>query len=226
MLTGMLAARPAKRLTEKCSNCAAEATRRDCRTTGQRAHWPSRGIAYSERRSGEIGRLVEHNCEEKMTVPQIKAKSKPIVDLLKAKPAMSKALSSTSPAAPTTPPRPTPAPALTAPKATPASMASLRSRVDPSTQLHQARQFAALEDILRQVGRALEQLQAAPGGLGGLQTLGTMAQHFELDANSDAQMGVPSELSPTDCKLREDAALSWSRSTRRSWRPSMGSLQC
>ena len=55
-------------------------------------------------------------------------------------------------------------------------------------QLAADRQMAALEQMLKEVGTALANLQSSSGGVNAWQTEGLMPQQFNLDGNSDANM--------------------------------------
>ena len=48
--------------------------------------------------------------------------------------------------------------------------------------------MAALEQMLKEVGTALANLQSSSGGVNAWQTEGLMPQQFNLDGNSDANM--------------------------------------
>eukprot|EP00913_Durusdinium_trenchii_P035559 g33276.t1 len=156
----------------------------------------------------KLAALLHVPLEDKMTVPQIKEKVKPMVDLLKSKPTTSpsKASSSTTPVQSVQdPPSPVRPPNFKAP---PAALMKSGSPVrEPSFQLAADRRMAALEQMMKQVGTALANLQSSSGGMNAWQTEGLMPQQFNLDGNSDADMVSLEELSPEALRqLQEDAA--------------------
>ncbi|CAK9100240.1 unnamed protein product [Durusdinium trenchii] len=210
ILMGMLAAKSAKGLTARVKKeSIAEAVEKAHQsqmqgTADQEARamiGPRGGLPTLRSDLLRLAALLHVHIGEKDTVPVIKEKLKPMVEALKGRTPAADSRASSSTAQPP-PVRPTSAP-VQKPAAKPPPRAIQSFTPQPCEVLHQTRSMAALEQLLKQVSAAVEQIKDQPYSM---QTQGTMPQQYSLEQASDVSMNdLDAE---AQRQLMEDAALS------------------
>ncbi|CAK9052098.1 unnamed protein product [Durusdinium trenchii] len=210
ILMGMLAAKSAKGLTARVKKeSIAEAVEKAHQsqmqgTADQEARamiGPRGGLPTLRSDLLRLAALLHVHIGEKDTVPVIKEKLKPMVEALKGRTPAADSRASSSTAQPP-PVRLTSAP-VQKPAAKPPPRAIQSFTPQPCEVLHQTRSMAALEQLLKQVSAAVEQIKDQPYSM---QTQGTMPQQHSLEQASDVSMNdLDAE---AQRQLMEDAALS------------------
>lgn len=210
ILMGMLAAKSAKGLTARVKKeSIAEAVEKAHQsqmqgTADQEARamiGPRGGLPTLRSDLLRLAALLHVHIGEKDTVPVIKEKLKPMVEALKGRTPAADSRASSSTAQPP-PVRLTSAP-VQKPAAKPPPRAIQSFTPQPCEVLHQTRSMAALEQLLKQVSAAVEQIKDQPYSM---QTQGTMPQQYSLEQASDVSMNdLDAE---AQRQLMEDAALS------------------